>query len=401
VQSLDAAQRYFWFGTPAGVTLYDLVTDTPVENFNDANGLPGDNVQAVSIDAPHVWVGTDAGLARYDLGREVWTQFRVAAKRGKEGRAAGLFSHNIKSLVDAGDFLWVGTRAGLSRYDKTTGAWQRIELPEQHALRSLAMDGRFLWIGTLKGLVLYDTASEQQLSLMAEHAPVRDIQPAPDGSVWFLLPNKLLQMYRDRREDVWVTIQGASRVETVASVARTKDAKSNIGIEKATCMAIVGGEIWIGKERGLVVYEPKKHRNGDIALPKELQHAKITDLAQDGDTLWVGTREGIFHYQPNLPNWTHFTQQDGLASNHVSAIAVDENAVWVGTADGGLSRYDKGAGRWSSYRFGDGPADNNIRAILADEGYVWFGTFSGGVCRYDKTTGLWTTFRTADYRGMP
>ena len=398
VKSLDTAERYFWFGTPGGLTLYDLVPDLPDATYGMDTGLPSNNIQAVCVDEPLVWVGTDSGLARYDREKDIWNVFRAVAKRGKETRDAGLLSHNIKSLATARNHLWVGTRSGLSRYDKVTGSWQHMPLSTEHVIRSLGNDGRFLWLGTLTGLVLYDTASERALTTKTEYAPVRDVAMDRKGNMWFLMPDRLVQMYRERLEDVWITVQGNSRLETVTGVTRTKLAESDLGILKATCMAMIDDQIWIGRERGIVVYEPKKHRNERIELPPELESTKITDMLFDGEFLWVGTRNGVFRHEPASASWTHLTQQDGLSSGHVSAVIVDQDMLWVATADSGVCCYNKATGEWQDYRFGDGPADNNIRAMCADEKYVWLGTFSGGVCRYDKSNGLWTTYKTADYR---
>jgi len=417
IRAFDFGRNYAWFGTSFGLTLYDLVRDLPAEQFTSENGLPGDNVQAISVDSPFVWIGTDSGLARYDWDKDVWTLFRSAPRRGRETRSAELLSPNVKSLAEVGDYLFVGTRLGLSLYDKRNGTWERIQLPGIFSIRSIAPDGRFLWIGTHRGLALYDTASKELVRInlssvpdiirkvvlstrQPEHyAPVRDIE-VTRGGVWFLCPDQLIHMYREAREDIWVSVHGSLRVEMVNGVARTKKAPEDLGIRRATSMAILKGQIWIGRDRGLTVYDPKRHRKVDIAIPKPLEGIKVTDIAEDedGSVLWIGTRNGLFRYQSGTSLWKRFTVEDGLVSPHVSAIAVDGRFVWVGTSDKGVSRYDKESGKWRSFQIEDGLADHNIRDIVVDKRYVWFGTFSAGVCRYDKRTGLWTRYLTAGYR---
>ena len=76
-----------------------------------------------TIDGSSVWFGFfDAGLARYDEktvpeGDETagaWTQFM-------EGN--GLAHNSVLSMTVDGNCIWVGTRRGLTRYDKRAKTW--------------------------------------------------------------------------------------------------------------------------------------------------------------------------------------------------------------------------------------------------------------------------------------
>jgi ligand-binding sensor domain-containing protein len=205
-------------------------------------------------------------------------------------------------------------------------------------------------------------------------------------------------MRRDLEEDAWLSIHGSLSIEMVNGIALTREAPHDLGIQDATCMAILNGDIWIGRERGITVYSPKKHRRVDVTIPEKLSRAKITDLTEDGNSLWVGTRDGVYRYEMHSQIWQRFGREDSLPSSRVSVVAVGDGEVWIGTSDNGVARYDKHTQDWVSFGLDDGLSDHNIRGIVIDDRYVWFGTFSAGVCRYDRTNGLWTNYRTADYR---
>lgn len=412
VQTLDSIQRYFWFGTNRGVTLYDQVIDLPEEIFTSNSGLAGDSVQAIRIDSPYAWIGTDSGLSQFNLLTGVWTQFHQAPKKGKETRAQGLISYNLKSLANDYEYLWVGTRTGLSCYDKEIGEWRPTKLSSASGeirpnIRSITVDGRFLWLGTNHGALLFDKTVQQIIPTdnPAGNSPVREIIVAEDGQIWFTYPDKVIVLRREYGENIWEIISGATVEERIpGATPRIEQAESDFGFTDCTAMLLVDEQAWVGKTKGIAFFDTEERESiTDIDVPQNLAKAKVTDFAYDSENVWVGTRNGLYQYHLSSKRWYKFTTQNGLASNRISTVAVDvykQDAypmVWVGTADAGVSRYDRTQSEWRNFDIDDGVAGNNVRAILIDEDYVWFGTFSGGLCRYDKSSGLWTTYRPAKF----
>jgi len=422
VQSTDSALQYIWFGTASGATLYDWVTDFPDKLFTQRDGLGGDNIQSVKVDGGIVWLGTDSGLSMYDWKTNIWKHFKKAPKVGKETQSVGLISHNIKSLASDGDFLWVGTREGLSRYDKVSGQWKTMQLrgnpiyigfnlevnPISYCVRQIAVEGRYLWLGTPKGLILYDKTTETIAQFYPDYAPVRDIDVEGD-TVWITTPNQIAQYQRQRYGgDRWITLMGAEIRDMVVDPRpgdqpRIKRLKEDLGIQDCARLIRISNTAWFGRARGIAVYNVGRQKSEkDVPFPDSFKNQKVTDFAFDGRNVWVSTREGLYRYDIQTKQWRHFTDADGLCSNHISALTVDvaddsNPALWICTADEGISRYDFTTGKWETFTMRDGLSDHNIRDIVVDDRYVWFGTFSGGVCRYDKQSELWTTYRTADY----
>jgi len=410
VKSTDSELQYVWFGTAGGAMLYDWVSDLPDELFTNRDGLSGNNVQAVKIDGERVWLGTDSGLSMYNCKTKIWRHFKRASRLGKETQTAGLISHNIKSLASDGDFLWVGTRTGLSRYDKITGQWKTMlglkSQPTQGnpTIRVIAVDGRYLWLGTMQGVILYDKTLESVVRAYSDYVPVRDIDVG-DKSIWITTPNQIAQFRRERYGDQWTTLMGAEiRDAAQGQRPHIKRLKEDLGILECTSLALTPeNTAWFGRERGIAVYNVGRQKPvKKIPIPDSLKNQKVTDFAFDGKNLWVATREGLYGYELETKKWLTFTEADGLCSNHLSTLAIDtadelNPILWVGSADKGVSMFDLATGDWREFTLEDGLSDHNIRDIVVDERYVWFGTFSGGVCRYDKQSDLWTTYRTAGY----
>src|SRR6187402_1048230 len=132
------------FSTLLPATAAEWVT----RSWQTEDGLPQDSVNAIAQTGDgFLWVGTSAGLARFD-----GVRFR------KFGLQDGLRSVRITALaVDRQGALWIGTSGGgVSRWDRgrftSFGAEQGF--PEGREVIALAADrDGSVWIGTDKGLV--------------------------------------------------------------------------------------------------------------------------------------------------------------------------------------------------------------------------------------------------------
>ncbi len=146
---------------------------------------------------------------------------------------------------------------------------------------------------------------------------------------------------------------------------------------------------------------------------EEIEHP-VTALALDGQYVWCATAgSGILRYSRKEDKWKHFTTEDGLFDNEIYSIAVDKDYVWFGGGDlevenapdpndtssrsrwglfaagkGGVSRYDKKAGKWSVYvEAVEEPYA--VTALAVDDNRLWIGTAHGSVSVMNKETGVW------------
>ena len=159
-------ERVLWIGTrDAGLLRLDVASGALTRFAHDpsqASSLADDRIYVLYLDGKdRLWVGTEAGLDRWDAGGFVHFRADPADPSSlSDGRVRAI-------LEDDAGALWVGTSgAGLNRLDPATGRFERFR-HDPNVGASLAhdqvrallqdADGR-LWVGTSGGLDLLDGA---------------------------------------------------------------------------------------------------------------------------------------------------------------------------------------------------------------------------------------------------
>ena len=116
----------------------------------------------------------DPGKAFHHYVRNVWSIQQ------------GLPQISVQAIVqDQQGYIWVGTQAGLARFD---GVRLTTYLPENEPalpgiwIRSLAVDARGrLWVGTYKGLAVYENGLFKAVPVADKQAPPLDITSIIDA----------------------------------------------------------------------------------------------------------------------------------------------------------------------------------------------------------------------------
>src|SRR6185369_8443031 len=118
------------------------------------------------------------GLARFD--GHAFTVF-------DPDNTPGLASARIVALhEDRNGVLWIGTEAGLTKYDggRFTSYTTRDGLPHLNVLVLLGDRRGRLWIGTGSGLVRFDGRTFQRVPVDPLAPVVLALAETPDGDVW-------------------------------------------------------------------------------------------------------------------------------------------------------------------------------------------------------------------------
>lgn len=155
-----------WCGGADAFCRYDKIKDTFVEYpFPvSAGDMPYRFLEAIYEDAEGIfWLGTTAGLFRFDPVRETWKQFK-----NTPGDSSSLSLDVIFTLCPdpvSANHLWIGTNGGgLNRFDMKTGKAERYSekngLPNNVVYGILNDDKGFLWLSTNKGLAEFDPAKK-------------------------------------------------------------------------------------------------------------------------------------------------------------------------------------------------------------------------------------------------
>ena len=129
------------------------------EYFNEQNGLSHNCISCIIQDSKgFIWIGTEAGLNKYD-------GYKVTEYLNDPGNPHSLSHNFIRTIfedpADSGKVLWIGTKGGgLNRYDKETDQFTSYNPDESSSsiykeVKSIYKysDGIF-WIGTEGGGLL-------------------------------------------------------------------------------------------------------------------------------------------------------------------------------------------------------------------------------------------------------
>ena len=330
------------------------------------------NVMAQTTDG-YLWIGTQAGLMRFD-------GVRFVAWRPPEG--IQLPSSRINSLLGARDgSLWIGTSMGLARwrngnltnYKDATGSIMAILEDRTGAIwiaRGTLSDKRGpLCKFTDAGLRCY--GRDDGLALPFAVTLANDSL----GNVW-LAGGAMVSRWQTSSADTYVPagLNPAENFNGVLALASRPD-----------------GSVWVGSVhagKGGGLQQLAQGAWKPFVTPEfDGSTLKVTVLLLDRDrSLWVGTlNEGIYRIQGNKVD--HFRGSDGLSGNAVSGIFQDrEGSIWIATSRGIDNFHDI---RVASFSTRQGLGADQVNSVLASrDGTVWIGNYNLDVLRLGKITSI-------------
>lgn len=335
--------------------------------YSVEEGMVQSQVQSLVQDANgNLWIGTLAGLSRYD-----GNNFRNYTR--KDGLAEDWVTTSYK---DSKNDIWFGHWAGgVSRYNHTTKKFESLNLEEYTRFRTVTAITEdpqgFYWIATEgAGIFIYDPVKNSMYTVtLNEGIPslnVYDLCLDGNGNMWIATDKGLTIC--DTRSDV-------SSPQSYEVVTTQRGFPSDV----ITCFALVNGgkEIWIGTgDKGVIA----------LQLPEGFINRNIPTL---------------------LPGMRVFNSYLGTGSDFIESICPDSRGnIWIGTTGGGATRIspametnrtlalDKAVIR--NYSTRQGLNYFNVKSIIEDrEGNIWLGTdvglnkYRGELFTlYDKQDGL-------------
>ncbi|HTB96092.1 MAG TPA: two-component regulator propeller domain-containing protein [Terracidiphilus sp.] len=346
----------------AGAAGWALEPTTPLADYGRQawgmeNGLPQNSVHAVvQTRDGFLWVGTEAGLVRFD-GNSFW----VLDQNSKPAIPSG----DIHCLLAASDgALWVGTSDGLARLkDGVATIFTVKEGLPGNAIRSLHE--------SQQGKVVVSTESGEAAFDGAHFVPVADgmLQTSPA-----LYERTLADKTRVlvTKGDVEI-VQGSQRRNWMVG-------KDLPGTRIQTAFADREGMVWIGTNGGLVRYGMGKLER--FPVTDILANASILSIVEDreGD-MWIGTETSGLHILRDQ-RFRNIGAHDGLSSDATTTVVEDaQNRLWVGTNGAGLNVVRLGVvepGAERIYPVRDLLLSDVILSLAAaPNGDVWVGTPDG------------------------
>ena len=268
---------------------------------------------------------------------------------------------------DRTGYLWIGTQAGLARFD---GARFTAYTPETEPglpgtwIRSLLMarDGR-LWIGTYKGVAVFD----------GRH--FRRVEPSGPGSGQAL---DITGMTEDARGDLYVTATSGVFMLRDGALAPVAG-----GPVPAQAPFAHQDGLWIGGRGGV----HRRRLTGGwerLPLPADAADATVTRLLSTQGRLWAATSMGL--YRLGASGWEHADEVPQLRQSPVELLYVDRDGdLWAG-GDAGLARV-RGGRLVAFVGYRDPGGIPGLRTAFEDrEGNLWLGS------QWEGLTRLWNSW---------
>ncbi len=288
------------------------------------------------------------------------------------------------------------------RYFERVGNEESLPM---NIVTSLAQDQRgFIWIGTQAGLVRYDAYrfekfSDQQF-LASEY--IKCLWAGPDGRLWIGTMSSGIFVY-DPRDNQFTRVpirdERGAPIMTGAIQAIRGDDKGDGKGENA-------GGLWVvASESGLYYLPPAQsktqtaqHFMHDPELANSLIDNRVRSILIDKDeTLWVGTANGLQKRSANPAASAGFELITGanmeLVGEEIRTIfQAQDGRLWLGFSKGGAAIYTPQTGRvqrvsldaYGTNSLGDNVVDI-ITQISADE--VWLSRYGFGIYVVDAKDG--------------
>ncbi len=416
---LQDRQGFLWFATDGGLDRYDGYEFTVYkEDIGDPATIRFDEVMVIYEDSDGtLWAGGAGGLDRFDRTTETFIHVDT------RGQVFTIYE-------DSAGTLWAGFWHGLYGYDRSTNQIIHSKQPDPNAPSDWAdraessvrairedLDGS-LWIGTGAGLYRFDRTSGTFTSKL--HDPQDPTSLSSDT---------ITALYVDHQGTLWIgTNAGLNQLDrtTGGFIRYQHNPEDPTSLSDDSVMDILedsSGALWLATMGGLDRFDRSKghfvHYRHDPQNQASLSTNVVLSLFEDRTgVFWVGTADGVNKSNRREEQFTHYREQGDppadssytldlsgmlqdpqpaiLSDGRILAVAEDAGGVlWIGTFSGGLNKLDRQAGRLTVYRPDPGDPTSlggeRVSAVFEDHaGIMWVGTGDDLLEQFDPQTEAFT-----------
>jgi PAS domain S-box-containing protein len=360
------------------------------QQFGVEDGLSQSSAVCMAQDGEgFLWIGTYAGLNRFD-GYSFKHYGTVQSGPG------ALTDGNIRALLtDASGTLWVGTRSGgLFRHDRLSDSFtayqhdpsQAQSIPSNEVLAIHQDSQGVMRVGTAGGL-----AEFQRSASAFTRVPVS--AQAPKG------PREIVAVTEDERGAIWAAsrkmVFSLDRTSGELTPVRNPELAQELSKAQINSLFTEGrGILWIVTDvTGLFRLDLNTG-----SVERHMPTGGAFKMLRDRwGSVWVATSSGIgrlveknggrrLEFFSNSP-YDH----DCISQNDVLSLFEDASGIlWAGTYSGGLNKLISGSRWFASYRHVPGDAaalpGKEVSAVrLGRDGSLWVGLRYEGLARLDRS----------------
>lgn len=403
VQSIiQDKQGFLWFGTKDGLNRFDGNEYRIFRNNQNNPGSIGNNfVRSIYEDTNgKLWIGTDNKIFIYNPVTEDFSPFELKTEDG-----ISINSAVTAICAENKNTIWIGTMTqgafcytkDLQKLEQFTENDQFNSLHSNLVWRIYKDFSETIWIGTRGGLSRFNRET-------------RNFQTyRPSNSLSITGDNEILSIYEDSDGDLWLGSWsgGLFKMDKQSlTFISFFSIKSSTYISKIRAIyEYEKNRLLIGSDDGLYLMEKltgSVQRVDDPKDPSSLSDQNVYSIYNDREGgIWIGTyfggvnylsanRNTIEHYYPGYSD-------SYLSGKAVSQFCEDEKGnLWIATEDGGLNYFDvqkKQFRKIIPQKTGNGLSYHNLHSLLLDGDQLWIGTFSSGIDVMNIKTNTFKNYR--------
>jgi ligand-binding sensor domain-containing protein/serine phosphatase RsbU (regulator of sigma subunit) len=295
------------------------------------------------------------------------------------GVQEGLDQSTIFDMVqDQFDYLWLGTRAGVSRFNgQEFFNYTSDDGIADNAVKILFRDeDNRIWMGHYEGgISVYDGHNFRVFH--------------QSGAIF---KTDITGILKDKDGNIWICSEGSGVVKITEPGNTLEESKYEFYIGDDLSDRVFGsyltsdGRLFFITDAFIKEYNYEKNEFVGFSPDGMPRYFIITCMFEDKDKdLWFGTYHGgLYKYNSKADTFKVFDLRDGLASNWIFNITQDHlGNMWVGHVEGGITVISRD-NKMTVYNTENGLPDITIRKILEDaEGNMLIGTNENGIAIFN------------------
>ncbi len=434
-----------WIGTSNGLNTYNISTHKFTRytfNPNNINSICNNYIHTLKVDSKgDLWIGTTKGITRISHPNSIDKEYHHYSYNSAD--PTSLNGNKVFSFyLDKDNTMWIGTinhginKCFLGKYafEKEKHQPYNNHSLSNNIIRSLYEDRKGnLWVGTDGGGLNFKEANQQN------YIRLNDLNN--DNSLFG--DDRILDIYESKKGDIWVGTWGGGvskfKATDIAKIKKgfiptiqhfTNNPLDSTSISGNIVQEITEdsfGNLWIGTENGLNIYNPInqsftkiRHSNDDInsLCDNRIQSGCI--IEDQHLNLWIGTWNGLCYINlehlpfrngikiKNAPNrsikFNSFlnikNDTTSLGDNRITSLLLNKNGnLWIGTFGGGLQLLDLSSDKpfLTKYTKVDGLPDETIYGIEKDDyNNIWMST-NNGLSQFNTTNERFTNYNESDH----
>ncbi len=363
--------------------------DLRFKNISEKDGLLSNIVFSILQDQKgFIWIGTEAGLCRYD------------GKKFISYRHSSLDSNSLSGNYcralweDKEGNIWIGLMdAGLNKFSPDKGGFEHYNANPDNP-NSLTSDVIFsitgdkngnLWIATNNGISCFDIQTKNFRNY--RHNPSDASSPSN---------NQIRYIYCDKKNNLWVcTGEGGLDCFNPQSGGFIHYGKPDKEAWINTLFEDQSGNLWAGTNNSIALFNPEKRTFTSYHYLPEMQNPPpVYSLTEDDfGNLWIGTHNGLFIFDKTSQTFSEYhhnpENETGLGGNFVRVLLKDKSDnIWLGTSGPEMSIRLSTIKRFQKHYYQkDNPnslKNKHIFGMSETAEGIWIGTRSGLIRYYEQ-----------------